>query len=61
MIPPERSTSLPATTGVLYDGMTEDGSKVFFTTKDKLLAADTDESADIYQAEVPRRQPHSCS
>jgi len=38
--------------GVLFDGMSEDGSKVFFTTKDKLLSADTDESADIYEAEV---------
>ncbi len=41
-----------STSGVLYDGMSEDGSKVFFTTKDKLLAADTDESADLYEAEV---------
>ena len=41
-----------STSGVLYDGMSEDGSKVFFTTTDKLLAADTDESADIYEAEV---------
>ncbi len=30
--------------------MTEDGSHVFFTTKDKLLAEDTDASADIYEA-----------
>ena len=41
-----------STSGVLYDGMTEGGSRVFFTTKDKLLAADTDESADLYEAEV---------
>jgi sugar lactone lactonase YvrE len=42
-----------ATDGVLYDGMTADGSKVFFTTKDQLAGgADTDSSADIYQAEV---------
>jgi len=40
------------TSGVLFDGMSEDGSKVFFTTPDKLLGADTDTSADIYQAEV---------
>ena len=47
-----------ATSGVLYDGMSEDGSKVFFTTKDKLLAADTDESADLYRGRSqPRRQP----
>ncbi len=43
----------PATTsGVLFDGMTEDGSRVFFTTTDQLLPADTDHSADIYEAEV---------
>jgi hypothetical protein len=46
----------PGTThGVLYDGMTEDGTKVFFTTKDALTTAtnqDTDHSADIYEAEV---------
>jgi NHL repeat len=39
----------PGTThGVLYDGMSADGSKVFFTTTDKLLVEDTDNSADIY-------------
>ena len=44
-----------ATHGVLFDGMTEDGSKVFFTTTDPLTTAanqDTDTSADIYQAQV---------
>ena len=41
-----------ATDGVLYDGMTADGSKVFFTTKDQLLGSDTDSSPDIYQAEI---------
>jgi hypothetical protein len=40
------------TSGVLYDGMTEDGSRVFLTTTDSLLAADTDSSADIYAADV---------
>ncbi len=41
------------TTGVLYDGMSSDGSKVFFTSKDALLPADdTDSSADIYEADV---------
>jgi NHL repeat len=41
------------TTGVRYAGMSADGSKVFFTTKDKLLPGeDTDESADLYLAEV---------
>jgi streptogramin lyase len=40
------------TTGVLFDGMTADGSRVFLTTRDKLLAADTDSSADIYEAKI---------
>ncbi len=41
------------TSGVLFDGMSTDGSKVFFTTKDRLLPSeDTDESADIYMSEV---------
>ncbi len=39
------------TSGVLFDGMNESGSRVFFTTKDNLLS-DTDESADIYETEV---------
>ena len=46
----------PGTThGVLFDGMTENGSRVFFTTVDPLSTAanqDTDHSADIYDAEV---------
>ena len=41
-----------AIAGALYDGMTADGSAVFFTTKDKLLGTDTDASADIYEAAV---------
>jgi hypothetical protein len=40
------------TSGVLYDGMTEDGSKVFFTTADKLTGEDKDSSPDIYEAEI---------
>ena len=38
--------------GVLFDGMNEDGTRVFFTTKDQLLPSDSDESADVYEAEV---------
>jgi sugar lactone lactonase YvrE len=41
-----------ASEGVLYDGMSGDGSRVFFTTKDHLLGADTDNSADIYEAAI---------
>jgi hypothetical protein len=43
----------PATTsGVLYAGMTADGSKVFFTSADKLTGEDTDNSSDLYEADV---------
>jgi DNA-binding beta-propeller fold protein YncE len=35
----------------LFDGMTADGSRVFFTTKEN-LAGDTDESADIFEVDV---------
>jgi hypothetical protein len=39
--------------GVLYAGMSTDGTQVFFTTKDKLVTpADADESPDLYMAEV---------
>ena len=44
-----------ASDGVLFNGMTSNGSEVFFTTKDKLTTAtnqDSDESADLYEAEV---------
>jgi hypothetical protein len=32
--------------------MTADGSRIFFTTKDQLLPADEDASADIYEARI---------
>ena len=38
--------------GVLYAGMTDDGSKVFFTTTNSLVGSDGDTSADLYQAQV---------
>jgi hypothetical protein len=38
--------------GVLYAGMTSDGSKLFFTSPDKLIGSDTDSSADLYEADV---------
>lgn len=38
--------------GVLFAGMSADGSQVFFTSADKLLATDTDTSADLYEAAV---------
>jgi hypothetical protein len=46
-----------AGTGALFDGMTSDGSKVFFTTTDQLLPEDEDTSADIYVAEVAGAGP----
>ena len=42
-----------ATDGVLFDGMTANGAKVFYTTKDQLISPDDgDSSADIYEADV---------
>ena len=42
-----------ATRGVLYDGMTVDGSKVFFSSEEHLTGEDTQHSgASIYEAEV---------
>lgn len=41
-----------ATSGVIYDGMTGDGSEVFYTTANQLTPDDHDSSADIYRAAV---------
>jgi sugar lactone lactonase YvrE len=41
-----------ASAGALFGGMTEDGSRVFFTTKDPLGGGDADTSADVYEAAV---------
>ena len=38
--------------GVLFAGMTADGSKFFFTTTDSLLPSDEDPAADLYEAQV---------
>jgi hypothetical protein len=51
----------PGTTGVLYAGMSADGTRVFYATSDKLLAGDTDSSADLYEAAVPGGGPASLS
>jgi hypothetical protein len=40
------------TSGAIFDGMSADGTKVFFTTADKLVPGDTDASADVYEATV---------
>lgn len=41
-----------STSGVLYDGMSSDGSSVLYTTVDQLTADDHDASADLYRADV---------
>jgi hypothetical protein len=41
-----------ATQGALYDGMSADGSKVFFTSSEALAAGEIDTSADVYRDEV---------
>ena len=41
-----------AVAGVLFDGMTEDGTRIFFTSKERLTAEDEDRSADLYEAEL---------
>jgi hypothetical protein len=43
----------PGTTeGAIYGGMTSNGGVVYFTTSDRLTGEDTDESADLYRADV---------
>jgi hypothetical protein len=46
-----------ATEGALYGGMSQDGSKLFFTTEEPLAAGETDESADVYRDEVGAPRP----
>jgi hypothetical protein len=41
-----------ASSGALYDGMSADGTKVYFTSRDKLTSDDHDTSADVYRADV---------
>lgn len=44
-----------ATSGALFDGMTDDGATVYFTTKSTLTTSsdqDSDSSADIFRADV---------
>jgi hypothetical protein len=47
-----QSADLTPGGSALYSGMSSDGSRVFVTTTDPLLSADTDTSADIYEAAV---------
>jgi hypothetical protein len=48
---PESVLVADTPSGVIYNGMTSDGAKVFFTTAD-VLAGDGDTSADLFRADV---------
>ncbi len=41
-----------STSGALYDGMTADGTKVFFSTEDQMTGDDHDSSVDIFRADL---------
>jgi len=47
------STSCNLTEPVTYDGASESGAKVFFTTAQPLLPGDSDTSNNIYECELP--------
>jgi len=53
---PNSVTVADTANGVLFNGMTSDGTKVFFTTRDA-LAGDSDTSADFYRADVGTVDP----
>jgi hypothetical protein len=40
------------TTGVIFSGMSADGTIVYFVTRDKLVGGDTDNSTDLYRADI---------
>ena len=46
-----------ATSGVLFAGMSADGTRAFYTTRDALVPGDTDSSVDVYEAEVGGTAP----
>jgi hypothetical protein len=48
---PESQLVVDTPGGVIYNGMTDDGSKVFFTTTEE-LADDSDASADLFEADL---------
>ncbi len=47
------SAACNVTKPVTYEGSSEDGSRVFFTTTQALLPSDTDTTKDIYECELP--------
>ena len=47
------SASCNVTKAVTYEGSSEDGSRVFFTTTQALLPSDTDTSKQLYECELP--------
>ena len=48
---PKSVQVVDSTSGVIFNGMTDDGSKVYFTTPDQ-IAGDTDSSNDFFVADV---------
>jgi hypothetical protein len=49
---PDSVQVISTESGVIYNGMTSDGSRVFFTTPDRVTGDDTDESPDFFRADV---------
>jgi hypothetical protein len=49
----ETATSCNVTSAITFQGATTDGSKVFFTSTQPLLASDKDTTNDIYECELP--------
>jgi hypothetical protein len=47
----------PGCRGLRFWGAASDGSRVFFTTKQQLLDADTDEANDLYACDIPSGTP----
>jgi hypothetical protein len=47
----------PGCRGLQFRGAASDGSRVFFTTTQQLLDADTDETTDIYACDIPSGTP----
>ena len=47
--PSDCTTCSPIQQAAVYQGASEDGAKVFFTTSQQLLDSDTDETADLYE------------
>jgi hypothetical protein len=47
----------PGCRGLKFQAATPDGSRIFFTTKQQLLDADTDQTNDLYACDIPSGTP----